>query len=236
MDEAGLIGQAGSKDDAGPKEDAGPKDDAAPRHEAAPRARWKLPPAVTYALIAAWIAVALLGISSLAVPHMAAMPQAEGQARTIRALLELRRADSRRFVVHVIYRGCSCTERLFAHLVSRGAFADAEELVLFVGDDDAKRKAATGAGYRYVAVSAPELAERFGLEAAPVLFTFDASARLRYAGGYFDHPSTQTSLDESIYARVAAGEAPKALPIFGCAVSPRLQDSVDPLGIVYRRN
>jgi hypothetical protein len=148
--------------------------------------------------------------------------------------LSLRQEGDTRFVVHVIYERCSCTERLFAHLVARRAFADAEELVLFVGEDAARRDAVIGAGYRYASIAPDDLFAAFGLEAAPVLFAFDARGRLRYAGGYFDHPSTSKSLDESLYARVAAGEAPKPLPLYGCAVSRRLQDSVDPLGIVYR--
>jgi hypothetical protein len=197
--------------------------------------RWRLPAAVTYALIAAWVAVALLGISSLAVPHMAAMPGAGTQARLTHALLALRQRAGAAFVVHVIYQRCSCTERLFAHLVSRGASADAEEIVVYVGEDAARGRAVTRAGFRYVALSAAQLARRFGLEAAPVLFVFDAPGRLRYAGGYFDHPSTVTARDEAIFARVLAGESPPALPVFGCAVSARLQDAVDPLGVVYRR-
>jgi hypothetical protein len=213
-------------------DEAAAKDAAAGRDAAR---RWNLPPGGAYALIGGWAAAALLGISSLAVPHMAAMPGAPHEARMTRALLELRQRDATRFVVHVIYERCSCTERLFAHLVSRGAFADAEEVLVFVGEDTSKRDAATRAGFRYVAISPSDLSARFGLEAAPVLLAFDAPGRLRYAGGYFDHPSTVTSLDEKIYARIVAGESPRALPVFGCAVSPRLQDSVDPLGIVYRR-
>lgn len=193
------------------------------------------PPWVTYTLIGAWAVVALLGISSLAVPHMAAMPPASREARMTQALLELRQRHAPRFIVHVIYERCSCTERLFAHLMARGAFADAEEVVLFVGADAAKAVAAASAGYRYVATSPADLAARFGLDAAPVLFAFDGSDRLRYAGGYFDHPSTIKALDESIYRQVAAGATPPALPLFGCAVSPQLQDAVDPLGLVYRR-
>jgi hypothetical protein len=197
--------------------------------------RWTLPAPITYVLIAAWAGLALLGISSLALPHMAALPQAQPETRIERALLSLRRGNNTRFVVHVIYARCSCTERLFAHLVSRRAFTDAEEIVLFVGEDAVKRDAALGAGYHYASIAPDDLFTGFGLEAAPVLFAFDARGRLRYAGGYFDHPSTSKSLDESLYARVVAGEAPRALPLYGCAVSRRLQDSVDPLGIVYRR-
>ena len=204
---------------------------AAPAQEP-PRRR--LHPAVTYALLGVWIGLALLGISSLAVPHMASMPAADKEERLTRALLEMRRRPWQRYVVHVIYERCSCTERLFRHLLARGAFPDAEEVVLFVGSDDARRPAVVEAGFAYRGISPAELGARFGLEAAPLLFNFDTAGTLRYAGGYFDHPSTIKSLDVSIYARVTAGETPAALPVFGCAVSPRLQEAVDPLGIVYR--
>jgi hypothetical protein len=163
------------------------------------------------------------------------MPALDDETRLSRAMLALRRDPARAFLVHVIYAQCSCTERLFAHLVKRGAFADAEEVVLFVGDDDLKRRSAGQAGFGFTTVSARELAVRYGLEAAPVLVAFDPAGRLRYAGGYYDHPSTQSPHDQRIHAELAGGASPKPLPVFGCAVSPRLQKSVDPLGIVYRR-
>src|SRR6185503_14881440 len=106
---------------------------------------------------------------------------------------------------------------------------------LFIGEDPAKRGAAERAGLRFVTVSASGLAARYGIEAAPLLIAFNAAGRLRYLGGYYNHPSTIFPLDEKIHAQLAQGAAPVPLPVFGCAVSPRLQDSVDPLGIVYPR-
>jgi hypothetical protein len=185
--------------------------------------------------VALWAAAALVAISSIALPHMAPMPGASRAARTTQALLALRREAQRALVVHVIAAHCSCTERLFAHLVERGASADAEEVVLFVGEDAAKQAAATRAGYRYATVAAADLTARFLLESAPVMFAFDARGTLRYAGGYFNHPAAITPLDERIVARVRRGELPASLPVYGCAVSSRLRESVDPLGIVYAR-
>ena len=75
--------------------------------------------------------------------------------------------------------------------------------------------------------------DHHSLEAAPVLAAFDATGRLRYVGGYYAHPSTVSPLDEKIYAQLATAASPEPLPVFGCAVSARLQKSVDPLGIVY---
>jgi hypothetical protein len=185
------------------------------------------------ALIGAWATVAMVGLASMSLGHMAAMPEPRDEARLIRELLALRRDPARAFFVHVIYAGCSCTARLFAHLTQRARFADAEEIVLFVGEDPAKRRAAASAGLRFAAASPAELAARYGIEAAPLLIAFDAAGRLRYAGGYYNHPSTIFPLDEKIHAQLAQGAAPAPLPVFGCAVSPRLQDAVDPLGIVY---
>jgi hypothetical protein len=188
------------------------------------------------ALLAGWAVLTMVGLASMALPHMAAMPEPGDQARLVRELLALRRDPARSFYVHVIYAGCSCTARLFAHLTKRARFADADEIVLFIGEDPAKRRAAESAGLRFTTASPAVLAERYGIEAAPVLVAFNAGGRLTYVGGYYNHPSTIFPLDEKIHAQLAQGAAPAPLPVFGCAVSPRLQESVDPLGIVYRKS
>jgi hypothetical protein len=185
-------------------------------------------------LLAGWVIITMVGLASLSLGHMAAMPEPDDQARLTREMLALRRDPARSFFVHVIYAGCSCTERLFAHLTERARFPGADEIVLFIGEDPAKRRAAELAGLRFITASPAELAARYGIEAAPVLIAFDAGGRLRYLGGYYNHPSTLFPLDEKIHAELAQGAIPKPLPVFGCAVSQRLQKSVDPMGIVYR--
>jgi hypothetical protein len=161
-------------------------------------------------LLAGWIFVTLVGLAALSVGHMASLPEPEDEA-----LLSPR--------------------ALFAHLVARRPFPGAEEAVLFVGVDAVKQESARRAGFTFTTVSAQELAIRFGLEAAPVLVVFDSAGRLRYAGGYYAHPATITPLDERIYAQLAAGANVEPLPVFGCAVSSRLQISLNPLGAVYSR-
>lgn len=184
-------------------------------------------------LIAAWLGLALLGIASLGVSHTAPMPEPTREERLARALLALREQTGRPFLVHVIYARCSCTQRLFAHLVQRKALPGTEEAILFVGEDPGKRERARAAGFRFLDIAAPDLGKRFGLEVAPVLFAFDAGGRMEYAGGYFDRPAAVTALDERVVADLRRGSEPKALPVYGCAVSAALQKTVDPLGIVY---
>ena len=183
--------------------------------------------------IVVWIVVVSLALGSLGVSHLAALPKPDDEARVARAALALRRDPSRDFVVHVIYAGCSCTARLFAHLVERKPFPGAAELILFVGDDNTKREAAERAGYSFRSVTSDELASEFGLEVAPVMLAFDTTGALRYVGGYFDKPAARSALDGQIRQRILDGASPDPLPVFGCAVSTRLQRKVDPLGVVY---
>jgi hypothetical protein len=187
------------------------------------------------AILAGWIVVTLVGIAALSLQHMASLPEPDDEALLSRAMLQLRRNSSQNFLVHVIYAECSCSRALFAHLVARRPFPGAEEAVLFVGADSNKQESAKRAGFTFTTVSAQELADRFGLEAAPVLIVFDSAGRLRYVGGYYAHPAGITPLDKRIYALVATGARVEPLPVFGCAVSSRLQKSLNPLGAVYSR-
>jgi hypothetical protein len=186
-------------------------------------------------MLAGWIVVTLVGLAALSVKHMASLPEPDDVALLSRAMLELRGNSSENFLVHVIYAECSCSRALFAHLLARRPFPGADEAVLFVGADPNKQESAKRAGFTFTTVSPQELASHFGLEAAPVLIVFDSAGRLRYVGGYYAHPATITPLDERIYAQVATGAKVEPLPVFGCAVSSRLQEALNPIGAVNWR-
>ena len=117
----------------------------------------------------------------------------------------------------------------------RHRFQNAEEVILFVGEDAKKKVLAERAGFQFAAISASELVLKFGLEAAPVLIVVDSTGQLLYVGGYYDHPAAITPLDERIHAQLAKREGVEPLPVFGCAVSARLQKSLDPLGLANLR-
>jgi hypothetical protein len=184
---------------------------------------------ISRCLLAGWALIAVIGLAFLSGQHLASLPEPGNEALLSRALLELRHGSNADFLVHVISSDCSCSTSLFTHLVRRGPFPGAEELILFVGRDANKQKAAIRSGFAFSSISDAELVSRFGLEAAPVLVIFDSKCRLRYAGGYYDHPATITALDERIHAELATGIDVPTLPLFGCAISPRLQKSLDPL-------
>lgn len=184
-------------------------------------------------LLAIWVLLALVGIGSLAVNHSRALPGPETAVGTRLLGLRPRDAASRPFRIHVIPDGCSCTRRLLEHLLAQGPFSGNRELILFAGEQPAWARAAAARGFAWHAIGPEALARDYGIEAGPVLLAYDASGRLDYLGGYFDHPAAREPRDQALQARLLRGERPEPLPIFGCAVSPRLRRSLDPLGLVY---
>jgi hypothetical protein len=186
-------------------------------------------------LVAGWIVIMIVLVASLALKHNAALAQPSDERLLTNAMLKLRKHPERNFVVHVIYSECSCSRALLEHLINRHPFKNSEELILFVGVNSARRESARQAGFEFGTISAADLVSRFGLEAAPILTIFDSAGRLRYAGGYYDHPAEINPVDEKIYKQFEIGTVIESLPIFGCAVSPRLKKTLDPLNLTSFR-
>ena len=188
---------------------------------------------LAYIALVIWFALSLVGLASLSVNHIFAMPIPKDEVKVTRSIWTLRKGQEPYFVVHVIYQNCSCTESLFAHLLQRGRFPKSEELILFVGENDGKKKKALEKGFRFLQSDATHLEVKYGLESAPVLLVFDGRGQMRYIGGYYNHPSAIFPLDVKVFEQVNHQKAPKTLPIFGCAVRRGVQKSMDPFGLVY---
>ncbi len=186
-------------------------------------------------LLTGWAIVLLVVIAALSLRHVASLPVPNDQARLTSAAMQLRRAPGKNFLVHVIDSDCSCARSLFSHLVTRRPFRGVEELILFVGADPDKQRLAERSGFEFAALSGNDLVTRFGIEAAPVLLVFDASGRLRYAGGYYDRPAAITPLDERIHKQLDNGDHVAPLPVFGCAVSQRLREALNPLRLRFSK-
>lgn len=177
-------------------------------------------------LLLVWVPLVMIVIGLLMVNHTIAMPSPDRPELLQAALLELDEGPD--VTVHIIYANCSCTDLLVEHLISRRA--NPSELVLYVGEPRPSHTALSTSGFKVIRLLPGELETKLGLEAAPVLLALRGGT-LAYAGGYFRYPAAVRPLDVSIVQRIDQGEAVKGLPIFGCAVSPRLQRQVDPLGL-----
>lgn len=174
------------------------------------------------AVLLVWAPLAAAVVGLLMVNHTVAMPGPEDAELLNARLAELRDGA----VVHVVAEGCSCTDRLFQHLVERGGEG---EHLLYVGSRSDRVELARAAGYVVESIHPEDLARRWGLRAAPVLLV--GGRGVLYAGGYFRRPAALVPRTEEILTAIDAGEPPPGLPVFGCAVETELRRAADPLGL-----
>ncbi len=69
---------------------------------------------------------------------------------------------------------------------------------------------------------------KYGIESAPLMIVDDAHGVIRYAGGYTSRKQGLDYQDQAIVHQLLSGAEVDPLPLFGCAVSQRLKQMVDP--------
>lgn len=141
--------------------------------------------------------------------------------------------------VHVLYESCGCSRRVFTHLVERKARPDLLETIAYVSDGsdsdaEPERRAGEQAGFRFEHLQPGELERRYRVESAPSLLVADAGGDVRYTGGYATRMGANRFDDLEILGALRAGRKVEARPVFGCAISGRLQQALDPLGVKYK--
>ena len=185
-------------------------------------------------LLGLWAAAVLVVGSYLLAGHLLTLPKPESaDERLATGIASVRTSqnEGRWLVLHVLYTECGCSKRVLDHLLSRGADPFAIERVVLVGGDDATAAKIRAAGYQYEAVTDATLESRYGVTAAPLLVIADPTNAVRYVGGYSDRKQAEKIRDLETFARLVKGETPDPLPVFGCAIAKKLQDTVDPLGL-----
>lgn len=197
--------------------------------------------------LGAWaVGIAVIGAFLMA-GHLVSLPtpslaNASTNRRWETTLAARPAADKGRWsVTHVLYQACGCSTRVLAHLIGRRVLPDLVETVVYVHEGhakDAPRLAADaekihGAGFRFEQLTPVELERRYEVEAAPMLVIADPQGHLRYAGGYTERSGANQINDTIIVDHLRSGQAVSPLPVFGCAVSRRVQNAIDPLGLKY---
>lgn len=174
-----------------------------------------------------WIGAIMLG------RHLVALPAQTGDDAALAAALSEARseADSGWFAAHALYGECGCSRRVAAHLLESERPSDVRELVILVGDDPELRSSLIEKGFEVDVVTREELAARYHLRAVPVLAVLDPLDRVRYVGGYTQRKQGPVIEDLEILANLQSDRSIAALPLFGCAVSRRLQQTIDPTGL-----
>lgn len=191
------------------------------------RSRLKL---VGGALLSVWLFGGIGVGGMLMTGHWAALPT--GARHYAGALAALFPAGGWR-VVHVLGEDCGCSAQVGARLDLSLA---ARQHVLLVGETAAsshERTALESRGLPVTALTAAELEQRFGLTAAPTLLILNPAGRLNYEGGYTDRKRGAAPATDHILANLQRHIPVAPLPVFGCALTAKLRETLDPLGLKY---
>ncbi len=177
---------------------------------------------VSAAALALWfVSMVVLGAGLLA-RHVVALPTPAPSAMLGASLRVLRNAQNqdRWLAVHVLYAECRCSQRIVDHLLSSARPGDWSETVLWIGHPDPSPLLEERFDVRRIG---PADLARYGVESAPMLIALDPSGRVRYAGGYTERKQGPVIDDLRILRAAQRPDVVASLPVFGCAVSRRLQ-------------
>ena len=168
------------------------------------------------AALALWFAAMVFLGAGLLARHLLAMPAPRPAVALAR--------PGKWVAVHALYGECRCSQRIADHLETSERPAGWTEIVLWVGTDPPKKLSER---FEVRTVTPTELAA-LGIEAAPSMAVIDPSGTTRYAGGYTERKQGPV-IDDVRIMREAQHQDVKALPVFGCAVSNRLQTELSVL-------
>lgn len=187
---------------------------------------------IKYATVVVWAIGLMAATGYLMSAHWIVLPSpAIGQH------VEMSSSDEDRWhVLHVLYLDCPCSRRIAVHLEKRQAKPECDENVILVADNHPISPIAsrlTSMGFQVETCTRQQLLQKHGIESSPLLLVTDASETVVYSGGYTDIKQGPVIRDQEIIDDLIAGNHPTELPVFGCAVSSRLQRQTDPLGWKY---
>ncbi|MBC8069186.1 MAG: hypothetical protein IAG13_12700 [Deltaproteobacteria bacterium] len=182
----------------------------------------------------AWLPLAVVLGTSLLATHAATLPvPGERDTRLLGELARMRNDDERGrwMAVHVLYAACRCSRDVVDHLVDDPRPERLAERILMVGSTPEIEQRLAGSAIEVIRVQPQELAERYAIEAAPMLLVVDPDGALRYRGGYSERKQAAQLHDLEIIGRLRGEGHAAALPLFGCPVSDELEALLDPLGL-----
>ena len=198
------------------------------------RSRWRTLALRT--LFAVWVVCCLVGGGYLLSAHLLTLPTPElTDLGPQRSAVAARRStqQGKWLAVHILDQECKCSQRVLDHLLAeRRPPGIVERVVLIASEVTAERSAAIRArGFDLDIVTPEVLAERYRVQAAPLLVVLDPSDAVRYVGGYTPRKQADDVRDVAVVDALRRGESVEPLPTFGCAVGRALKDKIDPLGI-----
>ncbi len=132
---------------------------------------------------------------------------------------------------HFLYGSCPCSRRVLRHLVDRHPIDGVDERIVLIDEDPEMEARAIEMGYQTDVVTPEQLQNKYGVESAPLMVVADQSGAIVYSGGYTSRKQGFNIQDVELIRSAMNDEDQQCLPVYGCAVSQRLKNIVDPLGL-----
>jgi hypothetical protein len=198
-----------------------------------PPSHWR---AALRIVFAAWVLLCVIGGAYLLSAHLLTLPTPEltdlGPQRS--AVAQRRSSQQGQWLaVHILDQECKCSQRVLDHLLAeprpRGVV---ERVVLIAGEVAPDRISAIHShGFDLDIVTPDQLADRYRVQAAPLMVVIDPADAVRYVGGYTPRKQADDVRDVAVLEALMRGESVEPLPTFGCAVGRSLRAKIDPFGI-----
>jgi hypothetical protein len=200
----------------------------------APRSRGRT--LMLRAVFAVWVVCCLVGGGYLLSAHVLTLPTPELTDLGPQSSAVATRRSTQQgqwLAVHILDQECKCSQRVLDRLLAeRRPSGIVERVVMIASEVTPERVAAIHAkGFDLDIVTAEQLAERYRVQAAPLLIVLDPADAVRYVGGYTPRKQADDVRDVAMIAALRRGESVEPLPTFGCAVGRALKEKIDPLGI-----
>ena len=170
--------------------------------------------------------------ATLMVSHWVPLPHPEGSDAVLQTALSGHASDSNSWTVtHFLYADCPCSLRVLNHVIERTPSDSVRERFVLIDSNGDASDQAELAGLDVERLTSKQLYQTYGIEAAPLFAVTEPSGETVYVGGYTQRKQGLDISDMDIVRRLQEGESVDQLPVYGCAVSSRLKDIVDPLGL-----
>jgi hypothetical protein len=198
-----------------------------------PPSHWRAALRIVFAV---WVLCCVIGGAYLLSAHLLTLPTPDltdlGPQRS--AVAQRRSSQQGQWLaVHILDQECKCSQRVLDHLLAKPRPRDVvERIVLIAGEVAPDRISAIHArGFDLDIVTPDQLADRYRVQAAPLMVVIDPTDAVRYVGGYTPRKQADDVRDVAVLEALMRGEPVEPLPTFGCAVGRGLRAKIDPFGI-----
>ncbi|UYL09930.1 hypothetical protein B9G69_004990 [Bdellovibrio sp. SKB1291214] len=140
-------------------------------------------------------------------------------------------------LTHVVSESCKCSAKVMAYLKDRGPSSLAHEEIVLLGRIPAESQELVAKGFPLRHLNPENIKEDISKLGVPFLLITTPQGDTVYAGGYSEK-SVQDGgpiRDLEILQGLQGKGTVQNFPIFGCAVSRKLQKIVDPFSLKYSK-